>query len=187
MCVRDILLPVAGSQREWTLCEVGHLIRKVGLLSGFEVISEYPMGGRGDLNNRSKIDWVWRCPTTGEVLSAFEVEGSNVPAESLNSDIKKLSLLSCNKYIVLYRRRFVGSPKNGYTTLSEDLPRIVEILKNSGISLIAPADYKVQPSTIDDIAGRLREQGVHPPSEVCPKPPTGSKSRFGPGSVGSVG
>ncbi|MBH9551888.1 hypothetical protein [Inhella gelatinilytica] len=124
------LFPSRHGQPGLSLAEVNEVIRRAGSTRGLEVIggtgpagvmeviAEYPLLVDG---HSRKVDWVWRNAER-QVVRAFEVEGANVPRDSLVGDIAKFKTLQeqhkrqkVECWVVTYSARFTQAA--GWITL----------------------------------------------------------------------
>jgi len=92
-----------------TMHDTDEIIRRVGIAKGYVPISEY----RVDIGDGTKrqIDWVWVKKNLKTVVAAFEIEGSNVPSNSVDFDVRKLKFINkqhadAKCFIVTYSVRF---------------------------------------------------------------------------------
>jgi hypothetical protein len=136
------LFPSIPERDGYSLFEVNELIRRIGYVKGFEVIAEYPITVDGNLQ---KIDWVWREKVSGRVVHAFEIEGVNVPAQSLVSDVSKFETLRGQQsrpaikcLVVTYTFRFSRenvwqelAPSNAAEERLRNLPAWISWVKDS--------------------------------------------------------
>src|SRR6266478_4554351 len=123
-------LPYFDSKKApWTLVELGELIRRIGIVYGFEVIPEYPLETDGT-SVWLKTDWIWRSQKTPKaILACFEIEGTNAPHLSIENDLKRLSILRPKEaFVVSYGCRY---KKHSWTNLPNKETEIARWLKSS--------------------------------------------------------
>jgi len=102
-----------------TLHDLGELIRRAGLRSGFIVETQFsvPRGESG--KNVRKVDFVWLDESRPQKpVVAFELEGRDVYPQSLKNDVSRLRASDAKlKVLALYQvdhdRTMMGSPPYG--------------------------------------------------------------------------
>ncbi len=89
-----------------TLHESGELIRRAALKLGLIPVSEYQVPSRSKEKGVRRVDWVWCDPDARSIVAAFEIEGADCPASTVDKDIDSLGDLDCLfKFVFLYQAR----------------------------------------------------------------------------------
>lgn len=119
----------------FSLVEVGEIIRRKGVLAGYDVVAEYPIKTKGD---RRSIDWVWLKGDA--VVLAIEIEGCNAPRKSIQGDIEKFTNITRSAkfkpycLIVTYSRRYTKD--RGWVKLKSKADRIKSYLQGAELSVL---------------------------------------------------
>ena len=115
-----------------TLHEAGELIRRAALELGFIPISEHQVPSKITESGFRYVDWVWCDPDTRSIVAAFEIEGADCPASTVDKDIDSLGDLDCLfKFVFLYQAR-----KDGVLGCKEAMGTRVTDLRDKGIKAV---------------------------------------------------
>ncbi|WP_139826433.1 hypothetical protein [Derxia lacustris] len=117
--------------------EMQELLRDEGAAAGLGVMGELPVI-YWDNYCHGRIDFAWFIEGSRVPYAVFEIEGANVPSESLQGDLRKFywvgdsSGASIKKYILLYSHRaertLVSTPQKAVAAVQSKLR--IEIANN---------------------------------------------------------